>query len=325
MMLPQFLLGTIWALVFGFVCAGATAQSFPSKPVRIIITFPAGGTSDILTRTMAPKLAETLGQQVLVDNRPGASGIIASELAARAAPDGHTLIMGYVGTHAINVSLFSKLSYDPVRDFTPIALVAVAPNILVTHPSLPVRSIRELIALAKARPGELYFSSAGNGSAPHLAGVLLATMAGINLVHVPYKGSPQATQDLLAGQVQMQFPTIPVVLPLIKAGRLRAIAVTSLKRTTAFPEWPTVSESGVPGYEAVSWYGLLGPAGLPREIVAKLNGDVVKVLREPEMQQSFSTQGAEPGAGTPEQFASLIRAEIPKWAKVVRDSGARLD
>lgn len=307
------------------LAGGAYPQAYPAKSVRIIVTFPAGGTSDILTRILAQKMSESFGQQVVVDNRAGASGIIAAELAARAAPDGYTLIMGYVGTHAINPALFAKLTYDPVKDFSPISLVAIAPNILVIHPSLPVRSTRELIALAKGKPGELYFSSAGNGSAPHLAGVLFASMAGVKMVHVPYKGAPQATQDLIAGQVQMQFPTIPVVLPLIKAGRLRAIGVTSVKRAPALPELPTIAESGVPGYEAVSWYGVLGPAGLPREIVARMNAEIGRILRQPEIVESFTGQGADAEPGSPEQFAVLIRSEIQKWGKVVRDSGAKID
>ena len=312
----------IFLVLFG---STAYSQAYPARSVRIIVTFPAGGTSDILTRILGQKLSESFGQQVVVDNRAGGSGIIATELAARAAPDGYTLIMGYVGTHAINPALFAKLSYDPVTDFSPISLVAVAPNILVIHPSLPVRSTKELIALAKTKPAQLYFSSAGNGSAPHLAGVLFATMAGVNIVHVPYKGAPQATQDLIAGQVQMQFPTIPVVLPFIKSERLRAVAVTSLKRSPALPELPTIAESGIRGYEAVSWYGVLGPAGLPHDVIAKLNTEIGRILRLPDIKDSYATQGAEAEPGTPEQFAGLIKSEIQKWGKVVRDSGAKID
>lgn len=312
----------IFLVLFG---STAYSQAYPARSVRIIVTFPAGGTSDILTRILGQKLSESFGQQVVVDNRAGGSGIIATELAARAAPDGYTLIMGYVGTHAINPALFAKLSYDPVKDFSPISLVAVAPNILVIHPSLPVRSTKELIALAKTKPAQLYFSSAGNGSAPHLAGVLFATMAGVNIVHVPYKGAPQATQDLIAGQVQMQFPTIPVVLPFIKSERLRAVAVTSLKRSPALPELPTIAESGIRGYEAVSWYGVLGPAGLPHDVIAKLNTEIGRILRLPDIKDSYATQGAEAEPGTPEQFAGLIKSEIQKWGKVVRDSGAKID
>ena len=315
-----------FCFIFLVLFAGtAYSQPYPARSVRIIVTFPAGGTSDILTRILGQKLSESFGQQVVVDNRAGGSGIIATELAARAAPDGYTLIMGYVGTHAINPALFAKLSYDPVKDFSPISLVAVAPNILVIHPSLPVRSTKELIALAKTKPAQLYFSSAGNGSAPHLAGVLFATMAGVNIVHVPYKGAPQATQDLIAGQVQMQFPTIPVVLPFIKSERLRAVAVTSLKRSPALPELPTIAESGILGYEAVSWYGVLGPAGLPRDVIAKLNTEIGRILRLTDIKDSYATQGAEAEPGTPEQFAGLIKSEIQKWGKVVRDSGAKID
>ena len=316
---------SFWFIFLGLFAGTAYSQAYPARSVRIIVTFPAGGTSDILTRILGQKLAESFGQQVVVDNRAGGSGIIASEFAARAAPDGYTLIMGYVGTHAINPALFAKLSYDPVKDFAPVSLVAVAPNILVIHPSLPVKSTKELIALAKKKPGQLLFSSAGNGSAPHLAGVLFGTMAGVNIVHVPYKGAPQATQDLIAGQVQMQFPTIPVVLPFIKSERLRAVAVTSLKRSPALPELPTIAESGIPAYEAVSWYGVLGPAGLPRDVIAKLNAEIGRILRLPDIRDSYATQGAEAEPGTPEQFAGLIKSEIQKWGKVVRDSGAKID
>lgn len=300
------------------------AQNYPDRPIRIIITFPAGGTSDILTRILGSKLSEALGQPIVVDNRPGAAGIIASELAAKASPDGYTLIMGYVGTHAINASLFRKLSYDPVKDFTPVALVGVVPNILVVHPSLPAKNVKELLALAKARPGDLFYGSAGNGSAPHLAGVLFSRMANVNIVHVPFKGAPQMTQDLLAGNVQMTFPGMPTVVPYIKSGRLKALAVTSLKRSPAFPHLPTIAET-LPGYEVISWYGIMGPARLPRGIVEKLNASIVKALSLPDLRQEYAKLGADAAGGTPEAFAELIRNEISKWAKVVEASGARVD
>lgn len=300
------------------------AQNYPDRPIRIIITFPAGGTSDILTRILGSKLSEALGQPIVVDNRPGAAGIIASELAAKASPDGYTLIMGYVGTHAINASLFRKLSYDPVKDFTPVALVGVVPNILVVHPSLPAKNVKELLALAKARPGDLFYGSAGNGSAPHLAGVLFSRMANVNIVHVPFKGAPQMTQDLLAGNVQMTFPGMPTVVPYIKSGRLKALAVTSLKRSPAFPQLPTIAET-LPGYEVISWYGIMGPARLPRGIVEKLNASIVKALSLPDLRQEYAKLGADAAGGTPEAFAELIRNEISKWAKVVEASGARVD
>jgi tripartite-type tricarboxylate transporter receptor subunit TctC len=299
-------------------------QNYPDRPIRIIITFPAGGTSDILTRILGSKLSETLGQPIVVDNRPGAAGIIASELAAKAAPDGYTLIMGYVGTHAINASLFRKLSYDPVKDFTPVALVGVVPNILVVHPSLPAKTVKELLALARARPGDLFYGSAGNGSAPHLAGVLFSSMAKVNIVHVPFKGAPQMTQDLLAGNVQMTFPGMPTVVPYIKSGRLKALAVTSLKRSPAFPQLPTIAET-LPGYEVISWYGIMGPARLPRSVVDRLNASIVKALSLPDLKQEYAKLGADAAGGTPEAFAELIRNEISKWAKVVEASGARVD
>jgi tripartite-type tricarboxylate transporter receptor subunit TctC len=310
--------------IFVVLAGKGYSQGYPDRPIRIIITFPAGGTSDILTRILSGKLSESLGQSIVVDNRPGGAGIIASELAARSSPDGYTLIMAYVGTHAINPSLFRKLSYDPLRDFTPVALVAVVPNILVVHPSLPVKSVKELIGLAKARPGELFYGSAGNGSAPHLAGVLFTTMANVKIVHVPFKGAPQMNQDLVAGNVQMTFPGMPTVVPFVKSGRLKALAVTSLKRSPAFPNLPTIAET-LPGYEVISWYGIMGPANVPRSVVNKLNAEIVKALNVPDLMEAYRTQGAEPAGGTPESFADLIRTEIAKWAKVVAASGARID
>jgi tripartite-type tricarboxylate transporter receptor subunit TctC len=313
------------ALAVALFGSAVFAQQFPSKPVQIVVPFPPGGTADILARVLGQKMSASLGQQIVVDNRSGAGGIIATEYVARAPADGYTLLMGYVGTHAINASLYSKLPYDPIKDFSPISLVATAPNVLVVYPGLPARSVKEIIALAKSEPGSIAFSSAGNGTAPHLAGVLFANMAGINLLHVPYKGAPQATQDLIAGLVQMQFPSIPVVRSFIESGRLRAIAVTGLKRSSALPNVPTVAESGVPGYEVVSWYGVLGPAGLPRGIVSKLHSEITKALQLPDVLRFFAAQGAEAAPSSPEQFAELIRSDITKWAQVVRASGARID
>jgi tripartite-type tricarboxylate transporter receptor subunit TctC len=310
--------------VFVLTAGTGMSQNFPERPIRIIITFPAGGTSDILTRILGNKLSERFGQPIVVDNRPGAAGIIACELAAKATPDGYTLIMGYVGTHAINASLFRKLSYDPVKDFTPISLVGVVPNIVVVHPSLPANNIKELIDLAKTRSGKIFYGSAGNGSAPHLAGVLFNTMANLDIIHVPFKGAPQMTQDLLAGNVQMTFPGMPTVVPLVKSGRLKALAVTSLKRSPAFPDLPTISET-LPGYEVISWYGVMGPADVPRDVVRKLNAEIVRALSLPDLKQDYAKLGAESSGGTPEAFAELIKAEIIKWAKVVKASGARAD
>jgi len=298
---------------------------YPSKPVRLVVPFPAGGTTDILARAAAQKLSEAWGQQVIVDNRPGAAGNIGSELVAKSAPDGYTLLMGTVGTHAINSSLYAKMPYDHVKDFTPVILVAGVPNVLVVTPDLPVKTVAELIAYGKANPGKLNFASSGSGTSIHLSGELFKVLTGVQMTHVPYKGSAPALTDLMGGQVQLMFDNLPSSLALIKGGKLRAIAVTSLNRAPALPDVPTVAESGVPGFEASSWFGILAPAGTPHDVVTKINGDVTKWLASPEAKEKLLAQGANAAGGTPEDFAKHIQAETAKWARVVKESGAKVD
>ncbi len=304
---------------------GAFAQAFPNHAIRLVVPFPAGGTTDILARDVAKQLTETLGQAVVVDNRPGAGGNIGADIVAKAAPDGYTLLMGTVGTHAINPSLYAKMPYDHVKDFTPVVLVAGVPNVLVVNPSVPVNTVADLIKLAKAKPGSINFASSGSGTSIHLSGELFKTMAGVDMTHVPYKGSSPALTDLMGGQVQIMFDNLPSSLPLIKSGKLRAVAVTSLKRAPALPDVPTIAESGLPGFEASSWFGILAPAGTPAPIVARLNAEVNKWLQSPQAKQQLLTQGAEPAGGPPETFVAHIRAETEKWAKVVKASGAKAD
>ena len=316
-----------WGLAAALVCfaTGALAQPYPNHPIRLVVPFPAGGTTDILARDAAPKLTEVLGQPVVVDNRPGAGGNIGADLVAKSQPDGYTLLVGTVGTHAINPSLYAKMPYDHVKDFAPVVLVAGVPNVLVVNPSLPVNSVADLIKLAKSKPGSVNFASSGNGTSIHLSGELFKTMAGVDMTHVPYKGSAPALIDLVSGQVQVMFDNLPSSLPQIKAGKLRAIAVTSLKRSPALPDVPTISESGLPGFEASSWFGLLAPAGTPPAVVTRLNAEVNKWLQSPEGREQLLAQGAQAAGGTPEQFVAHIRAETDKWAKVVKASGAKVD
>jgi tripartite-type tricarboxylate transporter receptor subunit TctC len=300
--------------------AALAADSYPSRPIRMIVAYPPGGGTDQVGRVMAEQFTQTLGQQVVVDNRGGATGNIGSELAARAAPDGYTLLMGNVAPNAVNVSLFKKLGFDPVKDFAPVSLVAITPNILVAHPSVPVKTIKELVALAKAKPGALNFPSAGVGSSSHLAGELLKSMAGISMVHVPFKGGGPALVATIAGEVQIMFATMPAAMPHVKSGRVRPVAVTTTRRSQAMPELPTIAESGVKGYDASTWYGLLAPAGTPKAIVDRLHGDTVKILAGP-TRQRLEVQGFEPDGGTPAAFAAYIQSEIIKWAKVIKDAG----
>jgi len=298
---------------------------YPSKPIRIVVPFPAGGTTDILARAVAQKLTETGGQPVVVDNRPGAGGNIGAELVAKSAPDGYTLLMGTVGTHAINPGLYAKMPYDHQRDFAPVILVAGVPNVLVVHPAVPVNSVQELIAYAKANPGKLNFASSGNGTSIHLSAELFKTMAGVQMTHVPYKGSSPALQDLVGGQVQLMFDNLPSSLALIKAGKLKALAVTSKERAAALPDVPTIAESGLPGFEASSWFGLLAPAGTPQPIIAKLNAEIAKWLATPEAKEKMLGQGANAAGGSPDDFARFIATETAKWQKVVKESGAKVD
>ena len=303
----------------------AGAQGYPNKPVRLVVPFPAGGTTDIVARAVAQKLTETWGQSVVVDNRPGAGGNIGSELVAKAAPDGYTLLMGTVGTHAINPSLYAKMPYDHVKDFAPVVLVAGVPNVLVVNPSVPAQNVGELIAYAKANPGKLNFASSGSGTSIHLSGELFKVLTGVQMTHVPYKGSAPALSDLVGGQVQLMFDNLPSSLAFIKANRLRALAVTSTTRAPALPDVPTMVEAGVPNFEASSWFGMLAPAGTPPDVVARINGDVAKWLATPEAREKMVAQGAIAVGGSPDDFARHIAAETAKWAKVVKESGAKVD
>jgi len=303
---------------------GARAQAYPTKPIRIVVPFPPGGTSDILARAIGQKLAEEWRQQVIVDNRPGAGANIGAEVVAKASADGYTLFLAST-IHTINPSLYKKLNYDPVKDFTPVMLVVATSQVLCVHPSLPVKSVKEFIAYSRKRPGELNYSSAGNGSQPHLTAELFKARTGINIVHIPYKGAPPAMTDLLAGQVALTFATAPSAVPHVKAGKLRALGVSTAKRISALPDVPTIAEAGVTGFEAVGWNGLVGPAGMPAAIVDKLNATVTRIVHEPAMSKYLSSQGADPETGTPAEFAAYIKSEIAKWAQVVKDSGAQID
>jgi len=313
------------AALEGAAPAAAQAPAYPTKPIRLVVPFPPAGATDILARAVAQKLTEVWGQSVVVDNRPGAGGNIGSELVARAAPDGYTLEMGTVGTHAINSSLYAKMPYDHVKDFAPVILVAAVPNVLVVNPAVPANSVRELIAYAKANPGKLNFASSGSGTSIHLSGELFKVMAGVEMTHVPYKGSAPALQDLLGGQVQLMFDNLPPSLPQIKAGKLRALGVTTAARSPALPDVPTIAESGLPGFESSSWFGVLAPAGTPPAIIAKLNAEIAKWLATPEAKDRLVAIGANGAGGSPEDFAKHIAAETAKWAKVVKESGAKVD
>lgn len=303
----------------------ATAQAYPSKPIRLVVPFPAGGSLDVVARAIGQKLTEAWGQPVVIDNRPGAGGNIGADLVAKSAPDGYTILEGALSTHAVNVSLYAKMPYDPVKDFAPITLVAVTPNVLVLNASLPVNTVPELLAYARAHPGKLSFGSGSNGSAGHLAGELFKTEAGVDMVHVPYKGGAPALQALLAGDTQLMFDNLANSAAQIKAGRLKALAVTTARRSALTPELPTLSETGLPGFDIYTWWGFMAPAGTPKAIVAKWNAEVTRILATPEMKAFFAQQGAEPAADTPEQFAALIRSEIDKYARIVKQSGAKVD
>jgi tripartite-type tricarboxylate transporter receptor subunit TctC len=308
-----------------FAAANACAQSYPGKQIRFVVPFPPGGPADILSRTIGQVLSESWSQQVVIDNRAGAGGNIGAEIVAKAPPDGYTMLMGFVGTHAINSSLYRDMPFDPVRDFEPVALVAMVTIILVVHPSVPVKSVRELIALAKAKPGELSFGSPGNGTPQHLAGELFDTMTGVKMVHVPYKGAVPALTDLLGGRLSLIFSSMPPALPHVQSGKLRALGVTSGARSPAAPEVPTIAQSGLPGYEVINWYGVLVPARTPRDIVGKLNAEVVRIMNLPAVKERLAAQGAETYTSSPEKFADYIKKETEKWAKVVKFSGAKLD
>jgi tripartite-type tricarboxylate transporter receptor subunit TctC len=306
------------------IAGTALAQPYPSKPIRVIVPFPAGGIADLYARLIGQRVAEGWGQPVLVENRTGAGGNIGADAVAKSAPDGYTLVMGSFGTHAVNVSLFSSMPYDPVRDFAPIVLVLEAEGLLVVHPSVPAKNVSELIAHARANPGKLTFASAGIGTASHLAGELFKTMAKVEMTHVPYKGNVPAITDLLAGQTSLLFGTMPTVLPHAKAGKLRALATIGSRRSAAAPELPTVAET-LPGFEVNNWVGLLAPAGTSREIVRRWNVEVSKIMQGADIQQRLLVEGARYTPNTPDEFGAFIKSEIAKWAPVVKASGARAD
>ena len=307
--------------------AAATAmaqQSYPVRAIRLIVPSAPGGGTDITARIIAPKLTEYLNQQVVVENRAGAATMIGGEAVARSAPDGHTLLMG-ISTLAINAAMYRKVAYDALKDFAPISQVVALSNVLVTHPSLPAKSVKELVALANARPNQLNFASAGVGTNPHLSIELFLSMTGIKMTHVPYKGSGQGIIDVLAGQVPVMTPAVPTALAYIKAGRLRALGVSGAKRSNAAPDIPTIAEAGVPGYEATQWFGILAPAGTPRAIVDRLHRETVRALKEPEVRNRLVADGSDPVGSTPEEFAAYLRSETVKWAKVVKDVGIQPD
>lgn len=313
------------ALLCTFAAATAGASGYPDKPIRLVVPFPPGGTTDLLGRVLATRLSETLGQQVIVDNRPGAGGTIGSDIVAKAQPDGYTLLFGTVGTQSINASLYKRLPFDAARDFTPVALFAGVPNILVVNPAVPAKSVQELVAYAKAHPGQLNMGSAGNGTTNHLSGELFKSMTGTQIVHVPYKGSGPAMADLLANQVQLMFDNLPGSLPHVKSGKLRALAVTGTTRSPALPDVPTMAEAGVTRYVADVWFGVVGPKNLPPEILNKLSGEITRIAQDPVMRDKLLKQGAAPMTASPTEFATLIRTDTDKWARLVKASGAGLD
>ena len=312
-------------LLLALICTYASAQAYPSRTVRIISPFPPGGTSDILARTLAEKLALEWGQPVIAENRPGAAGNIASEYVAKQRGDPHVLLINTVGTHAINPAIYPNLPFDPLRDFTLITNLVNLPSLLIVHPSVPAKDVQELIALAKQKPGALAYSSAGSGSQPHLTAEIFKAMAGIDLLHVPYKGAAPQLQALIAGEVALTFATAPAAVPFVKNKQARAIAVTTAERVSTLPDVPTLNESALPGYVAVGWNGLVAPAGIPAPVVRKIHDTVAKIYAMPEMRERLVNLAAEPAICTPEEFTALIKAELVKWAKAVKDSGAKLE
>ena len=308
------------------ILSAVHAQTYPARPLKMVIPYsPGNSTSDILGRSLAQKMSADFGQQVVVENRPGANGMIGSEAVARAAADGYTILFGATGPNAINVSLYPKIPYDPVKDFSPITLVAITTSVLVLHPSVPANSVQELVRLAKSKPGRLSYGSAGSGGVGHLAGELFNTMAGVKLVHIPYRGMAPAVIDLLGGQIDLMFATMPGTLQQIQAGKLKALAVATARRSEVLPKLPTMSEAGLPGFEASSFFGMFAPAKTPPEIVARLNESFVKILKSPDVRELMLSQGAEPVGDTPEQFAAFVQAEIKRWARVIAASGAKPD
>ena len=311
-------------VVLALLGGTAAAQTYPSRPVRMMVPFPAGGGSDTMGRIVASRLGERLGQQIVVENRPGAAGSIGADIAARAPADGYMILLGSTSELVQYPNVNLKIPYDPLRDFTPVSLVGTIPMVLVVHPSLPVKNVKDLVAMAKARPGEINFGSAGQGATTHLAVELFVLLTGVKLTHVPYKGSPQAVTDLVAGNVQLGIPTMPAALPFIKSGRVKVLGVTTAKRASNLPDVPTLSEAGVKGYEAALWTGILAPAGTPAQIINRLNGEIAKVLELKDVQDALARQGAEAESSTPQEFAAFLKREYAKWAKVVKESDIRI-
>jgi tripartite-type tricarboxylate transporter receptor subunit TctC len=304
----------------------AAADGYPEKPIRFVVPYAAGGTTDLLSRAIAQRLAEALGQAVVPDNRPGAGGNLGADIVAKSPPDGYTLLMAPVSPMAINVTLYgNKMSFNPEKDFAPVTLVAKVPLVLVVHPSVPVKNLPELIALAKAKPGRLNYGSAGNGSSNHLVGEMLKTAAGIDLVHIPYRGGGPGMMALVAGQIDLLVGQVPTVQAMVNAGRLRAIAVSGATRSPALPEVPTMSESGLPGFDATAWYSIVVPTGTPKPIISRLHAELVKILKSPDIRERLVSEGADVETSTPEELAAFVRSEIAKWSKAVRDSGTKLD
>ena len=299
----------------------ALAQTWPAKSVRIVVPFPPGGGTDIGTRIVAQKLQEAFGQSFVVENKPGAAGIVGTEFTAKSPPDGYTFMMGNIGTHAINVSLYKKLSYDPVKDFAPVSMVADLPLLLLVHPSVPANSVKELIALAKSQPGKLNFSTSGAGGSMHVAAELFKSMAGVDMVHIPYKGGAPAVADLIAGQVPLSFATVLETIQFVKAGKVRALAVTNNRRSVALPDLPTIAEAGLPGYQSISWLALFAPAGTPKDVVNRVSSETVRILKIADVKERLLGQGAEPIGSTPEELATTLAADMAKYAKVIRESG----
>jgi tripartite-type tricarboxylate transporter receptor subunit TctC len=312
------------AVCLVFCAATGAAQQYPAKPVKIVVPFPPGGAVDIVGRTLGAQLAQTMGQPFVIDNRPGAGGIVGSELVARAAADGYTLL-AVSSAHATNPTLFPKIPYNTERDFAAVSLVASSSYMLVAHPSVPVKNVRELIAFAKARPGEVNYASGGPASLPHLSGELFNLMAGVKLVHVPYKGSAPAATAVMGGEVSLLFSNMLGIMPFVQAGRFRALGVTGTKRVSGAPEVPTIAEAGLPGYEVTGWYGLVAPAGTSSVIIARLSAQTAAAMRTPEVAKRYSSEGADPVGSTPDAFAEVIARDTAKWAKVIRASGARVD
>jgi len=316
----------VLAYLFALVCAVVGAQEYPNKPVRMVVGFPPGGGTDVVARILAPRLGELLGQPIVIDNRPGATGTVAAGQVAKSAPDGYTIMMGHVSVNAIAPNLFANLPYDVERDFAPIALAAAVPHLVVVHPSVPVTTLKELVAYLRAQPGKLTFPSAGNGSMPHLAGEVFQALAGVKMVHVPYKGTGQSMQDLLGGQHLVAFDTMPASAPHVRSGKLRALAVSTAGRVPSFPDVPTAEEAGVPGYVVITWYGVFAPAGTPAAIVSRLHSEMVKAMQTPDVRARLEGIGADGSVSrSPEEFAALVRADTARYAKIVKDIGLRID